>query len=308
VSNPSLAARLKISLDELRMQVLGAQVLFGFQFQSLFQPGFDRASATERSADAVGLSVILISFAALLIPPTQHRLVEAGNASRRLLVLSNRCAETALATMALALGCIAFAIATHERARHAVVIAVGTVAVACLGWFGLGLVIARPAPGRMREYEMTDLHTKIDQMLTEARVILPGVQAMLGFQLIVIMTQAFDELARGYQILHFIGLALTTSSIVLLIAPAAVHRLAFSGDDDVRFQEIGSALVTAALVPLSLAIAAESCVAAWKLSQATWVSIGAGSAVVSLLLGLWYGAPLGLRFQRASSSQPPRRD
>jgi hypothetical protein len=33
-----LAGRIKISLDELRMQVLGAQVLLGFQFQSLFQP------------------------------------------------------------------------------------------------------------------------------------------------------------------------------------------------------------------------------------------------------------------------------
>jgi len=300
VSNTSLSARLKISLDELRMQVLGAQVLFGFQFQSLFQPGFDRASSTERITDAVGITVILISFAALLIPPTQHRLVEMGNASRRLLVLSNRSAETALATMAIALGCIAFAIAAHERARHAVLIAVCTVAVASSGWFGLGLVIRRPALGRVREYEMADLHTKIDQMLTEARVILPGVQAMLGFQLIVVMTQAFDELQRGYQTLHFVGLALTTLSVVLLIAPAAVHRLAFSGDDDSRFHEIGSALVTAALVPLSLAIAAESCVAAWKLSQTTWVSIGAGSAALSLLLGLWYGVPMGLRFQRRS--------
>jgi hypothetical protein len=298
VSNTSLSARLKISLDELRMQVLGAQVLLGFQFQSLFQPGFNRAISTERIADAVGLALILISFATLLIPPTQHRLVESGNASRRLLVLSNRCAQTALATMAIALGCIALAIATHELARHAVLIAVCTVAVAASGWLGLGLIIGRPARGRLQEYEMANLHTRIDQMLTEARVILPGVQAMLGFQLIVVMTQAFDELERSYQTLHFIGLALTTVSVVLLIAPAAVHRLAFSGDDDNRFHEIGSALVTAALVPLSLAIAAESCVAAWKLFGTTWVATGTGSAVLSLLLGLWYGIPLGLRLQR----------
>lgn len=202
------------------MQVLGAQVLFGFQFQSLFQPGFDRASATERVAEAAGLTVILLSFVAFLIPPTQHRFVEAGNASRRLLVLSNCCAETALATMAMALGCIAFAIATHERARHAALIAVGTVAAASAAWFGLGLAIARSGPGRMREYEMTDLHTKIDQMLTEARVILPGVQAMLGFQLIVVITQAFDGLERGYQTLHLTGLALTTAGIV----PSTVAR------------------------------------------------------------------------------------
>ena len=32
---------LKISLDELRMQMLGSQVLFGFQFQGLFQDNFE---------------------------------------------------------------------------------------------------------------------------------------------------------------------------------------------------------------------------------------------------------------------------
>ena len=121
---------------------------------------------------------------------------------------------------------------------------------------------------------------------------------MLGFQLIVVMTQAFDKLERGYQTLHFVGLALTMLSVILLIAPAAVHRLAFSGDDASRFHQIGAALVTAALLPLSFAIAAESCVAVWKLSEITSVSIGVGVGVLSLVLGLWYGVPLGLRFQR----------
>ena len=42
---PTLADRLKTSLDELRMQVLGAQVLFGFQFQGLFQDTFEQAGS-----------------------------------------------------------------------------------------------------------------------------------------------------------------------------------------------------------------------------------------------------------------------
>src|SRR5258708_2559354 len=106
------------------MQGLGAQGPFRFPFQNLFQPGFGPASTPEPIADAAGLTVILVSSAVLLTPPAQHRLVEGGNASRRLLVLSNRCAETALATMAIALGCISFALAAHERAGHAVLIAV----------------------------------------------------------------------------------------------------------------------------------------------------------------------------------------
>ena len=37
----NLQEALKTSLDELRMQMLGVQVLFGFQFQGVFQEGFD---------------------------------------------------------------------------------------------------------------------------------------------------------------------------------------------------------------------------------------------------------------------------
>jgi len=39
----------------------------------------------------------------------------------------------------------------------------------------------------------TPLHVRIEQMLTEARVILPGAQAIFGFQLSVVLTQAFEK-------------------------------------------------------------------------------------------------------------------
>src|SRR5690349_9083507 len=93
---PTLADRLKISLDELRMQVLGVQVLFGFQFQGLFRDTFDRAGPFERAADALSLAAILLAFAMLITAPAQHRLVEAGESTRRVIELSARCSEFAL--------------------------------------------------------------------------------------------------------------------------------------------------------------------------------------------------------------------
>jgi len=48
---------IKVSLDELRMQMLGVQVLFGFQFQGLFQQGFHDVSAMGRQVDALGASI-----------------------------------------------------------------------------------------------------------------------------------------------------------------------------------------------------------------------------------------------------------
>jgi hypothetical protein len=41
--------------------------------------------------------------------------------------------------------------------------------------------------------ETAPLHTRIEQMLTEARVILPGAQALLGFQLAIVLTDTFES-------------------------------------------------------------------------------------------------------------------
>jgi hypothetical protein len=52
----SLGRKVKIALDENRLLILGAQVLFGFQFQSVFQDTFAelpfsaRGSALSRSS------------------------------------------------------------------------------------------------------------------------------------------------------------------------------------------------------------------------------------------------------------------
>jgi hypothetical protein len=55
-----LESLIKVALDELRMQMLGVQVLFGFQFQGIFQEGFDDVSALGRRIDALGLALMVV--------------------------------------------------------------------------------------------------------------------------------------------------------------------------------------------------------------------------------------------------------
>jgi hypothetical protein len=63
-------------------------------------------------------------------------------------------------------------------------------------WYGIE-GIARQTKGKkerlmagQRNEQPTDLHKQIDYMLTGARTILPGIQALLGFQLAVIFRKA----------------------------------------------------------------------------------------------------------------------
>jgi hypothetical protein len=141
----------------------------------------------------------------------------------------------------------------------------------------------------------TPLHTKIQQMLTESRVILPGAQALLGFQFVAMLSKAFGELPADVRYVHLVALISLAASIVALIAPAAIHRLTFRGNDDQRLHSAGSLLVTIALFPLAIGISCDVFVALFKLFGIGVWPVSGALAALCLLLSLWYIVPLVLR-------------
>lgn len=302
MTQAKLGDLLKTALDELRMQMLGAQVLFGFQLNGAFQEGFDELSPGARVIDVAALALMVTTVALLIAAPSQHRMVEDGNATLRILRVATRYAELALAPFALAVGCDFYVVGERFWGREAAAgVAIATALLAALLWYGLGGAL-RLMPAVRRQIAMsepseskTDLHARIEQMLTEARVILPGAQALLGFQLAVTMTKPFAQLPESARLLHFAALAAVALSVLLLITPAAVHRMAFQGRDVGRFHWIGSLLVTLGLLPLALGIAGDFYVATAKmLGDGRVAAIGAGCAL-ALLTGLWFALPLLLR-------------
>ena len=141
----------------------------------------------------------------------------------------------------------------------------------------------------------TPLSTKVEQMLTEARIIIPGCQALLGFQLVAMMTQAFDELPQDAKIMHAAGLCCVTIAMILLMTPAALHRLSFGGNDSERFLRLGSAFVIAGPLPLALGIAADVYVVFLKINHSASFTVLASSVLLLAMLALWYFYPVWLR-------------
>jgi hypothetical protein len=301
---------LKTSLDELRMQMLGAQVLFGFQFQAMFQDNFRAVQYSGRVVYALGLALLIAVLGLLIAVPCQHRLVDGGETTLRIYAVSLRYATFALLPLAGAIVCDVF-VATERPYGTMVSAAVAgcTAAMAAIAWFCIGMILRRKwnprSSGGPMQQSKTALHARIEQLLTEARVILPGAQALLGFQLIAMMTKAFDELSPTGRLLHLVALLSLALAIVLLISPAAIHRLAFSGGDDPRLQSIGSVLITMALLPLACAISCDVWIALTRLFGETVGSWGGAVAVLLFLLGLWYIFPLLIK--RTRRLQPHER-
>jgi len=299
---------LKVSLDELRMQMLGAQVLLGFQFQGLFQDRFKELTAGARSIDAAGLGFMILAIALIIAIPCQHRLVERGEATQRIYLQSKRYAEVALLPMAAGIGCDLFVAAGLPFGWSISTTLAITLFAAAIGlWYFLGLLLRRRWAVRPGEAPMKDsptpLHDKIEQMLTEGRVILPGVQALLGFQFVVMLTKAFGELPPAARTLHVVALMSLALTITLLIAPAAIHRITFQGNDDPRLHSLGSQLMTIALLPLICGICCDLWVALTRLfGEGLAPTAGALAAAVLLIL-FWYLIPLILR-QSAGAHGP----
>jgi Family of unknown function (DUF6328) len=129
-------------------------------------------------------------------------------------------------------------------------------------------------------------------MLTEARVIIPGGQALLGFQLIATLTKSFNEMPDLFKYVHCAALCAVALAVILLMTPAAVHRLGFQGEDDPEFFEIGSRLVVAASIPLAIGISADVAVVFYKTTGNTVIALSAGAISLFSLLAFWLAYPI----------------
>ena len=106
------------------------------------------------------------------------------------------------------------------------------------------------------------LHQQADDLHEEARMILPGVQALFGFQMVAVFNQRFIELSAPQQISHLLSIVAIVCAMGLLMTPAAYHRLRQPNSISVEFVQRSSKWIAMSLLPLGLGVAIEMYVVA----------------------------------------------
>ena len=176
------------------MLILGAQILLGFQFRGVFENGYDQLPSHLRYLDGTALLPMICVVALLVTPGPYHRIVEDGEDTKYFLGLVTVIVNVALLPFAIALGLdvlITSARIFGDEAGVGAGIALGAVALAF--WYGLPLLKKRHNAAQVLGMKLcnteqpssTPLDVKIEQLLTEARVILPGAQAYSGSSLLL---------------------------------------------------------------------------------------------------------------------------
>ena len=297
--------RLKTALDESRLLILGAQVLLGFQLEAAFQELFSDIPVASRYVHCAGLALLLLSVGLLIAPSLFHQIIFLGNSTGGAVRMATGFAGASLLPLTLGLGAAIFVTFEQLFGRAGGVAAGLTLTtIALLLLYGLGFAVREKRDMSMQEPQTsTSLKSKIEQMLTEARVIIPGGQALLGFQLIAVLTKAFSQLPPAFKYLHCVGLSAVALSVILLMTPAALHRIGFRGEDSPAFFRIGSRLIVAGSIPLAVGISADVAVVFYKAIESETAAVSAGIVSLATLLLLWLVYPF---WRRSRTAGKPR--
>lgn len=149
-----------------------------------------------------------------------------------------------------------------------------------------------PKPAGKGKVEHIKLDTAASHILEECRMVLPGVQALFGFQLIAVFNQGFGErLSHAEQLVHLVAIVLTVLAMALVMTPAALHRQAEPHQVSERFLWLASHMVLASMFPLAIAVGLDAYVVASLVMKNDMLAALLALAIVLVFAALWLFMP-----------------
>lgn len=140
--------------------------------------------------------------------------------------------------------------------------------------------------------------------LEGARMVLPGVQALFGFQLIAVFQPQFGRaLTEGEARLHLLATALTALAAALTIAPASLHRRAEPDRASERLVRLSSALLTLGMWPLALAVSLDFGLVARVLLKNEAMAWGLAGLLLGVYFCLWMLLPWVIAGRSSASAE-----
>ncbi len=316
-----LKDKIENALNESRMLMLGAQVLIGSMYRTFFDAAFDRLPPPAQFLNLASLDLMLVGLGLILSPAPYHRIAERGRTTEDLQRFVTTVLGIGLLPFALALGGVFYVVTSRISEPLAVAMGIIFSGIAITFWYVIELRHRAGKEGRLRpsavlnptndgeEEEELKLSEKIKEVLIECRVVLPGAQALLGFQLISIFAEGFDPLPASSKYMHLASLAAVAISTILLMTPAAYHRIVLNGEENEEFHALAGRLLLAAMVFLGLGVSGDLLVVCRKVTGSLAASIACSLAMLGFFYGLWFGYTLWKRRQtkaHASPTQLPR--
>lgn len=151
---------------------------------------------------------------------------------------------------------------------------------------------------RLEGVEALSLTKAADHLIEECRMVLPGVQALFGFQLIAVFSERFDKaLSHGEQLLHLGSIALVGVAIALIMTPAAYHRVTSPDRVSAHFVRLSTRLLMMGMPVLMVALALDAYLVG-RLIGGPGIAAAVTGALLAVFVSLWIVLPLASRLLR----------
>ena len=153
------------------------------------------------------------------------------------------------------------------------------------------------------ETPLERLDRNLQELLSELRIVVTGVQVLFAFLLVVPFNVGFLHIGPFQRGVYFVTLLFAAAAAVFMLAPPAHHRILFRCDDKRNIVFTANRLMIGGLGCLALAMCGSLLLVATKLFGVTTGLLTVGLAAIFFLV-TWFGLPL-VRKARLSSARPP---
>ena len=130
-------------------------------------------------------------------------------------------------------------------------------------------------------------------------VVLPGVQAVLGFQLVAVFDQRFQEFSPAEQLVRLVAFLPVALAMGLMVTLAVYHRQVERGRVSRRFVNLSSTLLAFAMLPLIAGVCLDTYLIARLILDGKPAASVIAAGTATMLAGLWYGVPAFCRTLRS---------
>jgi hypothetical protein len=151
---------------------------------------------------------------------------------------------------------------------------------------------------KSQKLDHIDITDRIQHLLDEIRVILPGTEALFGFLLIAVFSEGFDSLNPFLKYMHLASLGSIAITTILLIAPPAYDRIAAQRENIQEFYTLATRMVLLALIFLALGLSGNVFVVVFKVTNSHPIAGLFSGAVLILSYIIWFGYSLFRKNQK----------
>jgi hypothetical protein len=142
------------------------------------------------------------------------------------------------------------------------------------------------------DIEKLPLSKSVEFLLEECRMVLPGIQALFGFQLIAVFNPSFSQkLSQLEQILHLVAITLVAMAVALIMTPAAFHRQTDPEQVSKKFILLSTRLLLFSMPPLCVAICIDSYLIAKVVLNDGLIPLLLSAGLLGFFVVLWFVLP-----------------